>query len=169
MSLFSTLSIHSLKFTLFFPSSWSPTFSRLQPINRFKPDPHYRWLKSDIFKHDELISFNVFCLHWVRESWFLLVSWVVGFAPLPLKVMKGWNEWWLGYWVLLHQLLLVLHMFRRLRWFVGLNQKNWSTKRLVNVEQPGPARPNQLPVLDAVHEVAIYIHRFHNLDLFEQG
>lgn len=126
-------------------------------------------LKFDIFKHDELTSFNVFCLHWVRESWFLLVSWVVGFAPLPLKVMKGWNEWWLGYWVLLHQLLLVLHMFRRLRWFVGLNQKNWSTKRLVNVEQPGPARPNQLPVLDAVHEVAIYIHRFHNLDLFEQG
>ncbi|TKY59556.1 FAM135B protein [Spatholobus suberectus] len=61
-------------------------------------------------------------------------------------------------------------MFRRLRWFVGLNQKNWSTKRLVNVEhQTGSARPNQLPVLDAVHEVAIYIHRFHNLDLFEQG
>ncbi|KAJ1399150.1 hypothetical protein SESBI_30525 [Sesbania bispinosa] len=60
-------------------------------------------------------------------------------------------------------------MFRKLRWFVGLNQKNWSTKRLVNVEQPGPARPNQFPVLDAVHEVAIYIHRFHNLDLFEQG
>ncbi|KAK7363210.1 hypothetical protein VNO77_05343 [Canavalia gladiata] len=60
-------------------------------------------------------------------------------------------------------------MFRRLRWFVGLNQKNWSTKRLVNVEQHGPARPNQLPVLDAVHEIAIYIHRFHNLDLFEQG
>nr|XP_007159043.1 hypothetical protein PHAVU_002G203900g [Phaseolus vulgaris]ESW31037.1 hypothetical protein PHAVU_002G203900g [Phaseolus vulgaris] len=62
-------------------------------------------------------------------------------------------------------------MFRRLRWFVGLNHKNWSTKRLVNVEHqhPGSARPNQLPVLDAVHEVAIYIHRFHNLDLFEQG
>ena len=54
---------------------------------------------------------------------------------------------------------------------MGLNHKNWSTKRLVNVEHqhPGPARPNQLPVLDAVHEVAIYIHRFHNLDLFEQG
>ncbi|KAL2615508.1 hypothetical protein AAZX31_08G074700 [Glycine max] len=62
-------------------------------------------------------------------------------------------------------------MFRRLRWFVGLNQKNWSTKRLVNVDhQPGPGTPNKLlPVLDAVHEVAIYIHRFHNLDLFEQG
>ncbi|KAK7319366.1 hypothetical protein RJT34_04086 [Clitoria ternatea] len=60
-------------------------------------------------------------------------------------------------------------MFRRLRWFVGLNQKNWSTKRLVNVEQPGLSRPNHLPLLDAVHEVAVYIHRFHNLDLFEQG
>ncbi|RYR17423.1 hypothetical protein Ahy_B03g062175 isoform C [Arachis hypogaea] len=61
-------------------------------------------------------------------------------------------------------------MFRRLRWFVGLNQKNLSTKRLGNVEhQPGPERPSQLPVLDAVHEVAVYIHRFHNLDLFEQG
>ncbi|XP_057416936.1 uncharacterized protein LOC130711369 isoform X2 [Lotus japonicus] len=57
-------------------------------------------------------------------------------------------------------------MFRRLRWFVGLNQKNCSTKRLVNGDQAGP---DQLPVLDAVHEVAIYIHRFHNLDLFEQG
>ncbi|RDY05361.1 hypothetical protein CR513_10818, partial [Mucuna pruriens] len=65
---------------------------------------------------------------------------------------------------------VLLLMFRRLRWFVGLNQRNWSTKRLVNVEQQsGPARPHHLPVLDAVHEVAIYIHRFHNLDLFEQG
>ncbi|XP_061373154.1 uncharacterized protein LOC133315535 isoform X2 [Gastrolobium bilobum] len=62
-------------------------------------------------------------------------------------------------------------MFRRLRWFVGLNQRNCSTKRLVNVEQPGPAsaRPSLLHGLDAFHEVAIYIHRFHNLDLFEQG
>ncbi|CAA0826641.1 Putative serine esterase family protein [Striga hermonthica] len=25
------------------------------------------------------------------------------------------------------------------------------------------------PVLDAVHEISIYIHRFHNLDLFQQG
>ncbi|XP_004504749.1 uncharacterized protein [Cicer arietinum] len=66
-------------------------------------------------------------------------------------------------------LALIPHMFRRLRWFVGLNQKNWSTKRLVNADQPVPARPNHQPALDAVHEVAIYIHRFHNLDLFEQG
>ncbi|KAJ1419930.1 hypothetical protein SESBI_14671 [Sesbania bispinosa] len=61
-------------------------------------------------------------------------------------------------------------MFRRLGWFVGLNQKNWSTKRLLNVEQPDPATQNHhLPMFDAVHEVAVYIHRFHNLDLFEQG
>ncbi|KAK7302470.1 hypothetical protein RJT34_13360 [Clitoria ternatea] len=58
-------------------------------------------------------------------------------------------------------------MFRRLGWFVGLNQSNWSTKRLLNVEPPTPN--HQLTMLDAVHEVAIYIHRFHNLDLFEQG
>ncbi|OIW11799.1 hypothetical protein TanjilG_21133 [Lupinus angustifolius] len=43
---------------------------------------------------------------------------------------------------------------------------------LVNVDQqqPDPIGPNQnLPVLDVVHEVVVYIHRFHNLDLFEQG
>ncbi|KAI4296291.1 hypothetical protein L6164_036259 [Bauhinia variegata] len=60
-------------------------------------------------------------------------------------------------------------MFRKLRWIVGLNHKNWSAKRLLNVEQPGSTRINQLNMLDAVHEVAIYMHRFHNLDLFEQG
>ncbi|KRH43974.1 hypothetical protein GLYMA_08G183400v4 [Glycine max] len=61
-------------------------------------------------------------------------------------------------------------MFRRLGWFVGLNQTNLSTKRLLNADQTASARPNhQLPMLDAVHEVAVYIHRFHNLDLFEQG
>ncbi|KAK7331661.1 hypothetical protein VNO80_28398 [Phaseolus coccineus] len=61
-------------------------------------------------------------------------------------------------------------MFRRLGWFVGLNQTNLSTKRLLNAHQPPSGRPNHpLPMLDAVHEVAVYIHRFHNLDLFEQG
>ncbi|KAL5054602.1 hypothetical protein RYX36_035284 [Vicia faba] len=60
-------------------------------------------------------------------------------------------------------------MIRRLRWFAGLNQKNWSNKRLVNADLHGLERPYHLPMLDAVHEVAIYIHRFHNLDLFEQG
>ncbi|XP_014517563.1 protein FAM135B isoform X1 [Vigna radiata var. radiata] len=62
-------------------------------------------------------------------------------------------------------------MFRKLGWFVGLDQTNLSTKRLPNVHhQPPSDKPNhQLPMLDAVYEVAVYIHRFHNLDLFEQG
>ncbi|KAL2322047.1 hypothetical protein Fmac_026426 [Flemingia macrophylla] len=61
-------------------------------------------------------------------------------------------------------LVVLLLMFRRLRWFVDLNQKKWSTKRLVNVEQqPGLDRPNHLPVLDALHEVAIYIHRWYKI------
>lgn len=82
-------------------------------------------------------------------------------------------------------------MFRRLKWFVG---KNWSTKRLPNADFPNPNSPPPPPppqrqstspaaaaaqetiasaaagfTLDAVHEIAIYIHRFHNLDLFQQG
>lgn len=82
-------------------------------------------------------------------------------------------------------------MFRRLKWFVG---KNWSTKRLPNADFPNPNLPPPPPppqptsppasaaqvtiasaaaesgfTLDAVHEIAIYIHRFHNLDLFQQG
>lgn len=27
----------------------------------------------------------------------------------------------------------------------------------------------KLPVSGALHEISIYIHRFHNLDLFQQG
>ncbi|KAK2664209.1 hypothetical protein Ddye_002783 [Dipteronia dyeriana] len=77
-------------------------------------------------------------------------------------------------------------MFRRLRWFIG---RNWSTKRLPNADQqppnptpqpppPQPPPPQLQPLppnaspqakLDTVHEIAIYIHRFHNLDLFQQG
>ena len=30
-------------------------------------------------------------------------------------------------------------------------------------------RPAQPAILDTVQEIAVYIHRFHNLDLFEQG
>ncbi|KAG9444289.1 hypothetical protein H6P81_015629 [Aristolochia fimbriata] len=56
-------------------------------------------------------------------------------------------------------------MFRRLRCFVGL--KTASSKRLLN------AKPRRLrgrsAMLDVVQEIAIYIHRFHNLDLFQQG
>ncbi|XP_019419231.1 PREDICTED: protein FAM135B-like isoform X3 [Lupinus angustifolius] len=54
-------------------------------------------------------------------------------------------------------------MLQRLGWVVGLNHKN---KRLLSEDQP--PKPKSM-LNDVVHEVAIYIHRFHNLDLFEQG
>lgn len=63
-------------------------------------------------------------------------------------------------------------MFRKLRWFIGLNHRYWSAKRLLNAnlqQQPCLALPKPSPTLDAAHEIAIYIHRFHNLDLFKQG
>ncbi|KAG5566317.1 hypothetical protein RHGRI_002051 [Rhododendron griersonianum] len=79
-------------------------------------------------------------------------------------------------------------LLRRFKWIIGFNtNKNLSSsspssssssnhpKRLSNA--PLPPRPptppplpkRKLPMLDAVHEIAIYIHRFHNLDLFQQG
>lgn len=51
------------------------------------------------------------------------------------------------------------------RWFPGLKGAA-PAKRLVPPRrraQVGPA------MLEAVEEVAVYIHRFHNLDLFQQG
>lgn len=56
-------------------------------------------------------------------------------------------------------------MFRRLRWFIGMNHRAAaSPKRLPNAKpKPPPA------MLETVQEIAIYIHRFHNLDLFQQG
>jgi hypothetical protein len=59
-------------------------------------------------------------------------------------------------------------MFRHLGWFVGLNYKGQSTKRLPDAK-PHPARVKPVTMLDTVQEIAIYIHRFHNLDLFQQG
>lgn len=57
-----------------------------------------------------------------------------------------------------------LRMFRHLGWLVGLNYKS-SSKRLPDA----PAQLKPVAMLDAVQEIAIYIHRFHNLDLFQQG
>ena len=64
------------------------------------------------------------------------------------------------------------HMFRRLRLFIGLNARSSSSRRLVDAESPRPRREVEFvppPMLETVHEVAIYLHRFHNLDLFQQG
>lgn len=58
-------------------------------------------------------------------------------------------------------------MFRRLRSFINLKARNSLSKRLLH------AKPQQLlakpAMLDIVQEIAVYIHRFHNLDLFQQG
>lgn len=80
-------------------------------------------------------------------------------------------------------------VLRRLRWVItGLNKA--TPKRLNNTDvRPSPLSLSQQPqlqvpdsisskykrkkvarpMLEAVHEVAVYIHRFHNLDLFQQG
>ncbi|KAF4361654.1 hypothetical protein G4B88_028201 [Cannabis sativa] len=59
-------------------------------------------------------------------------------------------------------------MFRRLGWWVGLNYRSWSGKRLADA-QPHPAKIKPVAMFDTVQEIAVYIHRFHNLDLFQQG
>ncbi|XP_062158083.1 uncharacterized protein LOC133865669 isoform X2 [Alnus glutinosa] len=59
-------------------------------------------------------------------------------------------------------------MFRHLGWFIGPNYKSWSTKSLPDAK-PRLARVKPVTMLDTVQEIAIYIHRFHNLDLFQQG
>ncbi|PPR84672.1 hypothetical protein GOBAR_AA36045 [Gossypium barbadense] len=48
-------------------------------------------------------------------------------------------------------------MLRRLGWLIGLNDSSVQAKKLPDAK-PHPAE-----------EIAIYIHRFHNLDLFQQG
>ncbi|GKV19978.1 hypothetical protein SLEP1_g30164 [Rubroshorea leprosula] len=59
-------------------------------------------------------------------------------------------------------------MFRHLGWLIGLNNKSASVKKLPDAK-PHPAQVKPEPMLDAMQEIAIYIHRFHNLDLFQQG
>jgi hypothetical protein len=41
--------------------------------------------------------------------------------------------------------------------------------RADGAEGKGATRFRPPDVMETVHEVAIYIHRFHNLDLFQQG
>lgn len=66
-------------------------------------------------------------------------------------------------------------MFRRLKWFIaGFNQQRTpkpraDAKRLSLPREHHSSTRNRRSMLEAVHEVAIYIHRFHNLDLFQQG
>ncbi|KAK9724181.1 hypothetical protein RND81_05G054300 [Saponaria officinalis] len=56
-------------------------------------------------------------------------------------------------------------MLHHLRWLIDSIQRNLAVKRLANAE----LRPFKPAMLDTYHEIAVYIHRFHNLDLFQQG
>lgn len=81
-------------------------------------------------------------------------------------------------------------ILRRLRWVItGLNKSAPKKLHITDVRplplltlsqqkqsqllDPSPVKPkskkSEQPMLEAVHEIAIYIHRFHNLDLFQQG
>ncbi|XP_023537065.1 protein FAM135B-like isoform X1 [Cucurbita pepo subsp. pepo] len=59
-------------------------------------------------------------------------------------------------------------MFHNLGWFIGLNYQVRSVKKLPDAK-PRLAKVKPVAMLDTVQEIAIYIHRFHNLDLFQQG
>ncbi|CAK9313273.1 unnamed protein product [Citrullus colocynthis] len=59
-------------------------------------------------------------------------------------------------------------MFHNLGWFIGLNYQVRSVKRPPDAK-PRLAKVKPVAMLDTLQEIAIYIHRFHNLDLFQQG
>ncbi|XP_022768567.1 protein FAM135A-like isoform X3 [Durio zibethinus] len=59
-------------------------------------------------------------------------------------------------------------MLRRLGWLIGFNNRVGQAKKLPDAK-PDPAKVQPVVMLDTVQEIAIYIHRFHNLDLFQQG
>ncbi|XP_071721425.1 uncharacterized protein [Rutidosis leptorrhynchoides] len=66
-------------------------------------------------------------------------------------------------------------MLRRFKWFIaGFNQQKTAkpkgdAKLLPLPKEYNSSARNRKSMFEAVHEVAIYIHRFHNLDLFQQG
>ncbi|KAL5703662.1 hypothetical protein ACHQM5_022189 [Ranunculus cassubicifolius] len=56
-------------------------------------------------------------------------------------------------------------MFQRVTSFKSLNQRKIPAKRLLNAN----SREVRPTMLETVHQIGIYLHRFHNLDLFQQG
>ncbi|GLT93665.1 hypothetical protein SLE2022_114460 [Rubroshorea leprosula] len=59
-------------------------------------------------------------------------------------------------------------MFYCLGWLIGLNSKSAPLNKLFDAK-PHLAKVKLEAMLHAMQEIAIYIHRFHNLDLFRQG
>ncbi|KAJ4915317.1 putative serine esterase family protein [Raphanus sativus] len=60
-------------------------------------------------------------------------------------------------------------MLRRLGWLIGLSQRSRQTKTLDAEAYVATSRVKPVLMVDTVQEIAVYIHRFHNLDLFQQG
>ncbi|PIA47746.1 hypothetical protein AQUCO_01400387v1 [Aquilegia coerulea] len=63
------------------------------------------------------------------------------------------------------KLLILNH--RRLAEAAHATTTTTSTKKLLNAKPRGRIKPPAM--LETVQEIALYIHRFHNLDLFQQG
>ncbi|CAN1810263.1 Protein FAM135B [Linum perenne] len=59
-------------------------------------------------------------------------------------------------------------MVRHLGWLIGLNPKSGTEKRLSDASIH-TTRIRPFTMSETVQEIAIYLHRFHNLDLFQQG
>ncbi|KAJ0250635.1 putative serine esterase family protein [Hirschfeldia incana] len=60
-------------------------------------------------------------------------------------------------------------MLKRLGWLIGLSQRSRQTKTLDAHPYLATTRVKPVLMVDTVQEIAVYIHRFHNLDLFQQG
>eukprot|EP01018_Ginkgo_biloba_P018494 Gb_23701 [translate_table: standard] len=59
-------------------------------------------------------------------------------------------------------------MFRRFRFLIGVDPKAATAAKALPAVEARRNRP--LPLMsEALQEIAVYIHRFHNLDLFQQG
>lgn len=59
-------------------------------------------------------------------------------------------------------------MFWHLPWLIGLNHKSEPEKNSSH-EKPVAAKVKLVVMFKTVQEIGVYIHRFHNLDLFQQG
>lgn len=61
-----------------------------------------------------------------------------------------------------------MHMLRRLKWMMGLKERE--SLAVVPVRDFNGGNTNKKEdLLEMVQEIAVYIHRFHNVDLLQQG
>ncbi|CAH8306129.1 unnamed protein product [Eruca vesicaria subsp. sativa] len=60
-------------------------------------------------------------------------------------------------------------MLRHLRWLFGLRRRSRRQAKTLDARPFIDNRVKPVLMVDTVQEVAVYIHRFHNLDLFQQG